>query len=136
MAHFKTVRVHIDYHIELERHRYSVPHALVGQLPEARITATVVELLHHRGLRVASHARHSIQGGFTTITAHMPVAHRAHMEWTPQRLIHWGQTIGPATVEAITRPMAENMHPEHGYRSCLDLLSLAKRYGKLRLEAG
>lgn len=32
--------------------------------------------------------------------------------------------------------MAENKHPEHGYRSCLGLLSLAKRYGKVRLEAG
>lgn len=31
--------------------------------------------------------------------------------------------------------MAENKHPEHGYRSCLGLPSLAKRYGKPRLEA-
>ena len=57
------------------------------------------------------------------------------MEWTPQRLIHWGQSIGPACAETITRLMAENKHPEHGYRSCLGLLSLAKRYGKQRLEA-
>jgi len=26
-------------------------------------------------------------------------------------------------------------HPEHGYRACLGLLSLVKRYGKARLEA-
>jgi hypothetical protein len=57
------------------------------------------------------------------------------MEWTPTRLIHWGQSIGPATAEAVTRLMAENRHPEHGYRACLGLLSLAKRYGKVRLEA-
>ena len=134
MAHFKTVRVHIDYHVEVERHRYSVPHALVGQVLEARITAAVVEILH-RGQRVASHARNPRQGGFTTTAAHMPAAHRAHMEWTPQRLIHWGQSIGPATAEAVTRLLAENKHPEHGYRACLGLLSLAKRYGKPRLEA-
>jgi transposase len=134
MAHFKTVKAHIDYHVEVERHRYSVPHALVGQVLEARITAAVVEIMH-RGLRVASHARNSRQGGFTTIAAHMPAAHRAHMEWTPQRLIHWGQSIGPATAECVTRLMAENKHPEHGYRACLGLLSLAKRYGKPRLEA-
>jgi transposase len=134
MAHFKTVKVYIDYHVEVERHRYSVPHALVGQTLEARVTATAVEILH-RGQRVASHPRISRQGGFTTTAAHMPAAHRAHMEWTPQRLIHWGQSIGPACAEAITRLMAENKHPEHGYRSCLGLLSLAKRYGKERLEA-
>lgn len=134
MAHFKTIKVHIDYHVEVERHRYSVPHALVGQVLEARITAAVVEILH-RGQRVASHARNSRQGGFTTTAGHMPAAHRAHMEWTPARLIHWGKSIGPATAEAVTRLMAENRHPEHGYRACLGLLSLAKRYGKTRLEA-
>ena len=135
MARFKTVKAHIDYHVEVERHRYSVPHALVGQVLEARITIAVVELMH-RGQRVASHARSSRHGGFTTTAAHMPAAHRAHMEWTPQRLIHWGQSIGPATAEAVTRLMQENKHPEHGYRACLGLLSLAKRFGKLRLEAG
>jgi len=135
MAHFKTVKAHIDYHVEVEQHRYSVPHALVGQVLEARITIAVVELMH-RGQRVASHARSSRHGGFTTTAAHMPAAHRAHMEWTPQRLIHWGQSIGPATAEAVTRLMQENKHPEHGYRACLGLLSLAKRFGKLRLEAG
>jgi transposase len=134
MASFKTVRVHIDYHVEVERHRYSVPHALVGQQLEARVTTAVVELMH-RGQRVASHARNSRQGGFTTTTAHMPAAHRAHLEWTPTRLIHWGESIGPATAEAVTRLMAENRHPEHGYRACLGLLSLSKRYGKARLEA-
>jgi transposase len=135
MAQFKTVKVHIDYHVDVEQHRYSVPHALVGQALEARITTAVIELLH-RGQRVASHARSSRHGGFTTTAAHMPAAHRAHMEWTPQRLIHWGQSIGPATGEAVTRLMQENKHPEHGYRACLGLLSLAKRFGKPRLEAG
>ena len=111
-----------------------MPHSLVGQVLEARITTAVVELMH-RGQRIASHALNSRQGGFTTTAAHMPAAHRAHMEWTPTRLIHWGQSIGPATAEAVTRLMAENRHPEHGYRACLGLLSLAKRYGKVRLEA-
>ena len=134
MARFKTVKVHIDYHIEVERHRYSAPQTLVGQELEARITTTAVELLH-RGQRVASHVRNERIGGFTTTPEHMPAAHRAHLEWTPQRLIHWGESIGPATAEAVTRLMAENKHPEHGYRACLGLLSLAKRYGKARLEA-
>ena len=35
-AVFKSVKVHIDYHVEVEGHRYSVPHALVGQTLEAR----------------------------------------------------------------------------------------------------
>lgn len=105
-----------------------MPHALVGQQLDARVTAAVVELMH-RGHRIASHARSSWQGGFTTTTAHMPAAHRAHLEWTPTRLIHWGESIGPTTAEAVTRLMAENRHPEHGYRASLGLLSLSKRFG-------
>ena len=134
MAQFKTVRVHIDYHIEVEGHRYSVPHALVGQALEARITTGTIELLH-RGQRVASHVRNHRRGDFSTIAEHMPAAHRAHMEWTPQRLIHWGRDIGLATAAVVTRLLEERKHPEHGYRACLGLLALAKRYGKPRLEA-
>jgi transposase len=135
IAHFKTVTVHIDYHIEVDKHRYSVPHAWVGQVLEARITATTVEILH-RGQRIASHAYNSRPRDFSTVKEHMPAAHRAHMEWTPQRLIDWGKTIGPATAVAVTRILEERKHPEHGYRACLGLLSLARRYGKPRLEAG
>lgn len=134
IATFKTVRVHIDYHVEVDKHRYSVPHALVGQEMEARITSCAIEILH-RGQRVASHARNSRTGAFTTVTEHMPAAHRAHMEWSPQRLIHWGRDIGVATAVVVTRLLERHKHPEHGYRACLGLLSLAKRYGKPRLEA-
>lgn len=134
IATFKTVKVHIDYHVEVDKHRYSVPHALVGQEMEARITSCAIEILH-RGQRVASHARNSRTGAFTTVTEHMPAAHRAHMEWSPQRLIHWGRDIGVATAVVVTRLLERHKHPEHGYRACLGLLSLAKRYGKPRLEA-
>lgn len=133
LARFKTVKVHIDYHIDIEAHRYSVPHALVGQTLEARLTRACVELLL-RGTRVASHARSDRRGGYTTVDEHMPAAHRAHKEWTPERLIEWGQRIGMSTGELVTRQLHLYKHPEHAYRSCLGLLSLAKRYGADRLE--
>ena len=134
LATFKTVRVHIDYHVEFDGHRYSVPNALVGRVLEARATARAVEVLH-RGERVASHLRSAHVGGLTTVAEHMPVAHQAHMQWSPQRLIHWGQSIGVATGRTVERILAERKHPEHGYRACLGLLSLVKRFGKPRLEA-
>ena len=133
-AVFKAVRVHIDQHVEFEGHRYSVPQALVGQQLEVRVTARVVEVLH-RGQRVASHARSAHKGGYTTVPEHLSAAHRAHMQWTPERLIHWGETIGVATGRFVVRLLEQRRHPEHGYRACLGLLSLAKRYGKPRLEA-
>ena len=133
-ASFKTVAVHIDYHVEVQGHRYSVPHALVGLKLEARITDALVELLH-RGNRVACHARSARAGGFTTLDEHMPAAHRAHKQWTPERLIHWGGGIGADTGRFVTQLLQRFRHPEHGYRSCLGLLSLAKRYGPQRVEA-
>jgi transposase len=133
-ATFKTVRAHIDYHVEVGGHRYSVPHSLVGLELDARITDALVELLH-RGRRVACHARSSRRGGFTTVDEHMPAAHRAHKQWTPERLVHWGRQTGPKTGEFVAALLERWRHPEHGYRSCLGLLSLAKRYGPTRLEA-
>jgi transposase len=65
----------------------------------------------------------------------MPAAHRAHKEWTPERLIHWGASIGPGTGQFVPQMLQRFRHPEHGYRSCLGLLGLAKRYGRARLEA-
>jgi len=134
LARFKTVKVHIDYHVQLDGHHYSVPHALVGQTLEARLTKHGVELLL-RGQRVAAHVRSDRRGGYTTVEAHMPAAHRAQLQWTPQRLIEWGQQIGMACGELITRLLQTYKHPEHGYRSCLGLLSLSRRYGRERLEA-
>jgi transposase len=133
-ATFKTVMAHIDYHVEVEGHRYSVSHSLVGLKLEARITDALVEVLH-RGERVACHARSTRRGGFTTLDEHMPAAHRAHKQWTPERLIHWGGDIGVNTGRFVTQLLQRFRHPEHGYRSCLGLLSLAKRYGPQRLEA-
>jgi transposase len=134
LARFKTVKVNIDYHVEVDYHRYSVPHPFVGQELDARLTAHAVELLL-RGQRIASHVRSNRRGGFTTLPEHMPAAHRAHLEWSPQRLIAWGARIGVATGEVVRRLLAERKHPEHGYRACLGLLSLAKRFGTARLEA-
>lgn len=133
-ATFKTVKAHIDYHVEVDAHRYSVPHSLVGLKLEARITDALVEVLH-RGQRVACHARSSRRGGFTTLDEHMPAAHRAHKQWTPERLIHWGAEIGTSTGLFVTQLLQRFRHPEHGYRSCLGLLSLTKRYGAQRVEA-
>jgi transposase len=131
---WKTARVNIDYHVELDHHYYSVPHALVHEQVDARLTATTIELFH-RGRRMATHARSYTRGRHTTIPEHMPQLHQRHLEWTPSRILHWAQTIGPNTSRLAGAIIAERPHPEHGYRSCLGILRLGKRYGDARLEA-
>lgn len=133
-AEWKPATVNIDYHIAVDHHAYSVPHALVHERVEARLTATVVEVFH-RGQRVAVHPRSAQRGGFTTTTAHMPKSHQAHAEWSPSRLTRWAATIGPQTAALVTAILESRRHPEQGYRSCLGILRLAKRYDAGRLDA-
>jgi transposase len=134
LAHWKTVRASIDYHVEVDRHYYSVPYQLAGQKLEARSTGVTVEIFH-RGKRVASHLRSTAAYRHTTVSAHMPKSHQAHLEWTPSRLIHWAQGIGTATAELVRTILERKPHPEMGYRACLGILSLEKIYGQQRLEA-
>jgi transposase len=133
-AEWKHARVNIDYHVEIDRHYYSVPHPLVHEQVEVRLTGTTVEV-YLRGQRVASHARRYQRGGFTTVSEHMPKAHQRHLEWTPSRLIHWASTIGVQTEALVRAILAERRHPEQGYRSCLGILRLARGFGRERLEA-
>lgn len=133
-AEWKKARVHIDYHVEIDGHYYSVPHTLIRRQLDVRLTATTVECLLN-GQRVAVHPRSDRKGGHSTITQHMPKAHRAHLEWTPGRFLNWALEIGPSTRDLVEHLLTNRPHPEMGFRSCLGLLSLAKRFGKLRLEA-
>lgn len=127
-------RPNIDYHVEIERHYYSVPYQLVGQELEARYTATTVEIFH-RGTRVASHARGLVPHVATTIHDHRPKSHQAHLEWTPSRLIRWAETVGRATGQVVRTILESKRHPEMGYRACLGIMSLAKSHSAARLEA-
>jgi transposase len=132
-AEWKLARVNVDYHVALDDHYYSVPYTLLHERVDARLTATTVEVFH-RGQRVAAHARSPLRGRHTTDPAHMPKAHQQHLEWSPSRLIAWGRTIGPHTATLVEAILADRPHPEQGYRSCLGILRLAKRYGAPRLE--
>jgi transposase len=137
LAEWRTAKVNIDYHIAVDRHLYSVPYALVGAEVRVRLTSSMVEVLH-QGKRVALHVRAIYpeqRGRFTTDPGHRPKSHQAHLEWSPSRLIRWGEQVGTATGAVVQTILERYPHPEQGYRACLGLLSLARRYGAARLEA-
>lgn len=133
-AEWKKVRVNIDYHIELDGHYYSVPYQLVRHQLDARFTATTVECFH-KGQRVASHCRSALKGRHTSVAGHMPKAHQAYLNWTPERLVRWARRIGPATAALVTTILRSRAHPQQGFRSCLGILRLEKSFGVQRLEA-
>jgi transposase len=133
-ATWKKATVNIDYHVEVDRHYYSVPYQLVGQVCDIRATASTVEMIW-RGRRVASHVRRCQPSRHSTQTEHMPDAHRRHLEWSPSRIVGWAKSSGPATASLVEGILEARPHPEQGYRSCLGILRLGKRFGGERLEA-
>lgn len=129
----KQARVNIDYHVELERHYYSVPYQLIGKEIMLRYTENRVECWL-QGKQVALHVRSYKQGSHTTITEHMPKSHQACMTWTPGKFLNWAANIGSSTLRLVKHLLESKPHPEQGYRSCLGLLNLSKKFGNPRLE--
>jgi transposase len=133
-AIWKPARVNIHYHVGFADHYYSVPYQLARETVEVRATARLVEL-SHRGRRVASHVRECGRRRFVTNPDHIPASHRAHLEWTPSKLVTWGTSIGPSVAELVETILRTRPHPEHGYRACLGLMRLVRRYGSERVSA-
>jgi len=116
------------------RHYYSVPYQLARQQVDVRMTDSTIEVLF-KNRRVASHVRNFKAGGFTTLWEHMPKSHQKHLEWTPSRIIDWAGKNGPKTKRLISHILECKPHPEQGFRSCLGIMKLVKRYSPERLEA-
>ena len=133
-ATFSDARVHVDYHIEVNRHYYSVPYTLIKQLVHVRLTASTMECFYN-GQRIASHIRSYQKGKHTTLPAHMPKAHQKFSEWNPGRFLNWAMDIGPSTRDVIKHLLTKAAHPEQSYRACFGILMSAKQYGNERLES-
>jgi transposase len=133
-AEWKECKVGFDYHIEVERHYYSVPHTLLRERVWVRVAAHTVEVFH-RGSRVAVHMRSSADRRHTTVREHMPSSHRRYADWTPERIRRQAGEIGRNTATLVELIMRERTHPEQGFRASVGIIRLLKSYGRDRLEA-
>jgi transposase len=133
-AEWRRCRVGLDYHVEIQRHYYSVPFPLLRQEVEARITAHTVEIFH-RGKRIASHPKSVARHRATTVAEHMPSSHRRYRDWTHERIQREAAAIGINSATFVEVLLHSRPHPEQGFRSCVGVLSLVKRYGPDRVEA-
>ena len=133
-AEWKQCRAGLDYHVDIGRHYYSVPHQLLKQKLWARITARTVEV-YFKGQRVASHAGTSGNRQHSTIRDHMPAHHRFRIDWTPERIRGQAVRIGPNVEVFVDVVMRKRRHPEQAYRSCPGVIKLAKAFGSDRLDA-
>jgi len=123
----KTARVNIDYHVEFEKHFYSVPHTLIHQEVSLRVTEYLVEIFH-RSKGVAAHLRSYKAGGYTTLREHMPPNHQFSNKINARQLLSWAEEMGPQTHDFIQATLKSRSFPEQAYRSCLGVLSLTRKY--------
>jgi transposase len=132
LAVWKDVTVSADYHIEFEKHWYSVPYVLAHFEVEVRANAKTVEIIYHHE-RVAAHARSYVPYKHTTDRSHMPAAHR-HQSAGVDGVLAWGASVGPMALAMVQRLIDANPVREQGWRSARGLQRVGEKHGAERTE--
>jgi len=129
----KIARVSIDYHVEFEKHFYSVPHSLIHQEVDLRVTEHLVEV-YYKGKLAAVHPRSMKPGRYSTLPDHMPPNHQFVDRVNSKQLLLWAEAVGPQTLDFIAATLKSRRFPEQAYRSCLGILNLAKKHPPSSVE--
>ena len=133
-AERKIATVHIDYHVEFDKHLYSVPFTLIHQKVDIRATEKMLEIFR-QGKTVAIHPRNYRRGRFSTLREHMPANHQFMADINSDRLIEWAGSIGPRTSALVKATLQSRTYPEQAYRTCLGILALARKHSHANMEA-
>lgn len=133
-AEWKKVKAGFNYHVEIDKHFYSVPFTFIKKELHVRYDTNTIEIFYQSN-RIASHVRSYIAYGYTTETLHMPKKHQYQVEWTPERIASWARKTGEATEKLVETIMSSYLHPQQAFRSCVGIIRLGKSYGTDRLEA-
>lgn len=135
LREYRKLKVQFNYHIYLnnDKHYYSVPYRYRGMQVEVFFTTKSVEIFHNNE-RIAVHVRNYRQFGYTTHREHMPAHHCYRDDWNAEKLLSWGSRVGLHVREAIDLILSRKSHPEQGYKTCLGILNLKKKYGSERLN--
>lgn len=133
-ARWKNACVGLDYHVQIEKHWYSVPYWLARKQVWVKYSEHLVEIFHDNQ-RVASHRYSSVPNAFSTIDAHMPPNHLAVRSQTPEAFLAWSKKIGAQTEKLVELLLETAKHKALAYRSILGLQRLAKKFGNTSVEA-
>lgn len=133
-ATWKRARVNLDYHIEVEKHYYSVPYWYIRRQVSVKISEQMVEIFSEHQ-RIAVHPRSSVPYRHSTLAEHMPPEHWAYKSQSQENFLAWAARIGPHTTTQVETIFASKPHDEQSFRTLKGLQSLASGYGAERLEA-
>ena len=115
-----------------DKHYYSVPYQYIRKKVKILYTNSLVEI-YHKYIRIALHKRNPKAYYYTTTKEHLASTHQFITEWTPQRFISWAASIDDSVQEFICNILEKRQHPEQAYKSCMGVLSFAKKIGEERL---
>lgn len=132
-AQWKKAKVNLDYHIEVERHYYSVPYEYVRKSVQVKITESMIEIFHDHQ-RIACHERSRVRFRHSTHAEHMPPEHWAYKTQSREKFIAWACQVGPATVQQVNTIFEKKEYDEQAFRAIRGLQHLRTTYGANRLE--
>lgn len=133
-ARWKSAKVKLDYHLEIDKHYYSVPYWFVQREVQVKLTEHLIEVFHDHQ-RIAVHERSRVQFRQTTMAEHMPPEHWAYKRQSKERFIAWAQHISTHTTLQVEAIFNLKAHEEQAFRSIRGLQRLATQYGSARLES-
>ena len=134
IKYYKLATVMQNCHVQLreDKHYYSVPHRYIGKKVKIIYTASSVSVfLNHE--RIALHRRSLRNYTYSTVKEHLPSAHQFVADWNPEKFISWAARISPETENYIRNIIDQKVYPEQAYRSCVGILSFARKAGNERL---
>lgn len=133
LATWKSARVNLDYHIEVDKHYYSVPYWFVRREVAVKVSEQFVEVFYDHK-RIAAHPRAAACYRHSTLPDHMPPEHWAYKQQSKERFLAWAEQIGPHTHQQVGAIFDTRAHEEQAFRSIKGLQRLATHYGPQRLE--
>lgn len=128
-----TVQKNSHIFISKEKNYYSVPHTYVGKQVSVIISSGTVEV-YSKYKRIAFHKRCTKPYQYITIKEHMPPKNRFIEELSPEKITNLSEDVGESTRKYIQVILNNHTYQERSYKSCLGILSLAKKVGEDRLE--
>jgi len=117
-----------------DKHYYSVPFRYIGKKVKLVWSKDQVKI-YVKFQCVATHKRSKAAYNYTTKKEHLASTHKFMTDWSPDYFRKWAREIHPHVEHLIIAILEKKKYPEQAYRSCIGVLSLAKKVGKPRLAA-
>lgn len=118
--------------LQKDKHYYSVPYRFIGKKVKVVYSPKQVWIYYQHEV-LAKHPRTKSPYNYTTQKEHLASTHRFIAEWNPDYFLNWAKGIDPSVELVIRDVLDRKKHPEQAYRSCVGILSLSKKVGKVRL---